>query len=1703
MSYGERESWYLHSIESKTMIALFKLENRQDGKGSVDQFSGINSADNTAQRLKQIDLYSKADLKKNGLQNAKPIKTVHFQYSYTLCSNSPNNTGGSEIDPVSGANLNAAKGKLTLEKIWFTFNGQTRSNKSQYVFSYGNTTAENPNYAFNASDRWGTYKPNSLNPQSQKNGDYPYSLQDKNQKTTIDQNAGAWMLKKVLLPSGGQIEVTYESDDYAFVQNKRAADMMQVAGFGTTPNSFSNRLYTINGIGIEENSYAFIQVPEACNSVNDVYQKYLSGINQLAFKLAVNMPKGMEYVHSYATIDGGNYGIYSGDATNKTIWVKLNLVDGKSPLSLTAIEFLREQLPGQAFEGYDVSESAGLEQIGHMMAGWLEGLDGAFSNPVNFLREKGKAQTVDASRTSVRLNDPDGFKYGGGYRVKSIRLKDNWKEMNGGQLYTSEYGQDYDYTTTEVFNGVERAISSGVASYEPSLGGEENPFQTMIQVANKVPLGPASYGAVEMPMLDAFFPAASVGYSKVTVRSIKKGVQDPSKKSRSGIGKQVTEFYTAKDYPVYYNNTSLDPASDKQENNNSLNVFFYKYTFDSRALSQGFLVETNDMHGKMKSQASYPENNDKDPINFTQNFYRNTGGNGLSDKFDFAYANQGGVIASGNMGIDVELMTDTREFSVIGTSLEIQGQVDCFPVFGLGPWFPFIWPVSGTSENTYRAVTATKVVSYHSILDKVVVIDKGSQVSTENMVYDAETGNVIVNKTNNEFNKPIYNTNYPAWWAYSGMGLAYKNIDASYSGVDFLDGKIIRGNVPAAIIENGDELYVTKQTNLPIILPTPTSLNGTITYSCNTNSSGQGITQLSFSFASPTTEPIRLVFGCVRSYAGIPGFKSAEGCGEFNFPPDVYCGLYPPYPPAYYVDIPANTTNYVTPFPAGINSTSLPSNTWYCPTDLNTAITDIYVKVSTPATGYLSNLTIANNNIVLHNAPPLNTGCILSSDDAIKLWAIDGNKFIDKDGKVFTKNGVSFKIVRSGKRNMLSATVATVTSMVSPVKNGKLIIDNTNNVVNGTALVYKEKWQNDNDIFKKYDYVYDPQNCTVNTVEDCNGSFEKNINPYLKGLLGNFRVFQNKVFYGDRKESSTTQSTNISKNGFLNDFSLYWDFSGNVLFPNGAYNPKWVWNSQLSKINGKGLEIETNNALGIYTAAQYGFNKTIPVAIANNSRYNEMFNEGFEDKDYNEFLNVNQTNPCFKKNIDFSGLDATSILDAGQAGISAHSGNNVLRVNANITATKSFGVNNNIPDDFSLPFQPGQVGDLIDLGGRFEPLYTQTFIGPGPITLNAAFPAEALSSLDFNTLLASPLITDIYGNPDPRYTSNPIFSFSNLGAFTGGISQVGDINPLAECYTSTDATIGGATIQYINVSQTGNYVFEIHEKDGGLGNTLPSHNNYFYQKLMIFRVSDGVVVDQFEGPTYLDQVESGFRSGTTSKSIKLCAGQYKIIYIDYQNRHFDNTLGNTCLHQYASYYDCSQNFISNKSLLSQNVCSYTKPIPATADMYNPVFSPSANKKMLFSAWVREGGCGTPCLKTDYTNSNIQVWSGGINCGLDASSQPTIKRVGTIIDGWQKIEGEFTIPARATNAEIRFINSNNQPMYVDDIRVHPYNANMKTYVYDPVSLRLVAQMDENNYASFFEYDEEGTLIRTKAETKEGIKTITETRSAKQKNINTIQ
>jgi hypothetical protein len=106
------------------------------------------------------------------------------------------------------------------------------------------------------------------------------------------------------------------------------------------------------------------------------------------------------------------------------------------------------------------------------------------------------------------------------------------------------------------------------------------------------------------------------------------------------------------------------------------------------------------------------------------------------------------------------------------------------------------------------------------------------------------------------------------------------------------------------------------------------------------------------------------------------------------------------------------------------------------------------------------------------------------------------------------------------------------------------------------------------------------------------------------------------------------------------------------------------------------------------------------------------------------------------------------------------------------------------------------------------------------------------------------------------------------------------------------------------------------------------------------------------------------------------------------------------------------------------------------------------------------------------------------------SQDTLSPEGPIVEGWQQLKGTFTNSINDAVVELSFRPGSGGTAWYDDVRLHPENGNMKSYVYDLKDYRLRAILDEENFASFFYYDMEGNLYLTKKETVQGIKTLTE-------------
>ena len=185
--------------------------------------------------------------------------------------------------------------------------------------------------------------------------------------------------------------------------------------------------------------------------------------------------------------------------------------------------------------------------------------------------------------------------------------------------------------------------------------------------------------------------------------------------------------------------------------------------------------------------------------------------------------------------------------------------------------------------------------------------------------------------------------------------------------------------------------------------------------------------------------------------------------------------------------------------------------------------------------------------------------------------------FIDSAGNPFSGGNVWFRILRSGRRNLLGQSVGTVAKMYNPIQtfNGslQLMVTDTNEVVSASASVYREKWQTDADVVPTV--IYSLQGCTYVESPSCAGTLPLHLNPYQKGLLGDFKSNRLYLYFGSRLDSLPTVDTRIRHNGYISGFGSYWSFNSyNNLVPNNS-NTSWVWNTELTKINSKGQELET------------------------------------------------------------------------------------------------------------------------------------------------------------------------------------------------------------------------------------------------------------------------------------------------------------------------------------------------------------------------------------------------------------------------------------------------------------------------------------------------------------------------------------------------
>ncbi|MBP6390575.1 MAG: hypothetical protein KA175_01320 [Flavobacteriales bacterium] len=170
----------------------------------------------------------------------------------------------------------------------------------------------------------------------------------------------------------------------------------------------------------------------------------------------------------------------------------------------------------------------------------------------------------------------------------------------------------------------------------------------------------------------------------------------------------------------------------------------------------------------------------------------------------------------------------------------------------------------------------------------------------------------------------------------------------------------------------------------------------------------------------------------------------------------------------------------------------------------------------------------------------------------------------------------------------------------------------------------------------------------------------------------------------------------------------------------------------------------------------------------------------------------------------------------------------------------------------------------------------------------------------------------------------------------------------------------------------------------------------------------------------------------------------------------------------------------------------TVSCPPPCEGCTPHFSPEPGERYIVNAWAHEElPAGSPDIT--FTLPQLSIRSLDVNGGVIQTDPAGL--TGNIIDGWQRMEGIIDIPTNAARLEIEFgTGPGNDEVLYDDIRLFPADGSMKCYVYDPTNLRFVAELDERHYATFYEYDAEGRLVRVKKETERGIMTIQENRQS---------
>ncbi len=1190
--FGGKEIYYVDKIQTRNYTAEFYSSPRRDGFGVRGQHGGTNP-NAELYKLDSIKLFAAFT---NNTSTLTPVKTVFFEYDYSLCNNNPS-TVREGINP-------SQNGKLTLKKISFAYGNSKKAKQSPYEFSYGN----NPEYHAKKVDRWGNYKRLIQE-------DFPYTNQN---KVVQNIDASAWLLDSIKTPQNATMKIEYESDDYAFVQDKNATVMYKIKGVCREANGEIDPVGALKYNGYI-NRYLVLSIPRTFGDpmitrpaqlfplFEHIHELYFSSLVQVV-EPSSGLPSKLERITGFIPINfseadaGRSYGLRERGSTPEQtdIWIKLPLANQHSevaysetpltyginmhPFTLAAREYIMIEKP-LLIKPDHPEVPRDIEQAFDDLGTTFDEVFGS-GGLVAFLERHNRALSMNYEGSMVRLNHFTQAKKGGGARVKSIMINDNWDKMqvgtNSGQI-NGVYGTEYSYNDGE--------ISSGVASYEPMIGKDENPLVQPIHYSRRRVSSINVNNYQLEPLGDIFYQYPTVIYSKVTQKSI-----TAVRITQHGTGYSIQENYTAKDFPYRYKKTDKFFVGKEM----MIPTQVYNRSEIAEVVTQGFVVEINDMHGKLKKQSEYDQYDNL--ISSTEYIYK-TNADGSLNNVATVINPRTMATAQKAIGVECDYYVDANQQISAQEGGGAQLNLEIFSASFIP--FPLFIPVPVINQfyTEFRSHTITKFITRVGLLDHVISRKFGSSQTNKNVAYDGESGRVILTELDNEFDKKYYNLDIPAYWAYNGMSHASTNQGLKLKNI-LLSGSSFSLPNAQSFYTEGDELLLFRNDS-----------RGTARTVWVSKVDPRKVQLIQ---ANGRRFDDRGIFTVYTKRSGRKNLLSASVGNIVT------------------VENPINS-NDLNLNPRAVLQAGAVTYSDYWQTNV--------AAIRTESEGTCDCFIVDPNN-------KRNT----SLRFPLNLKSKKADIFIYPNYAIVPIPGQSCGI-----------TISTADG--SPFCDSSLVIDfeipveNINNCMNGRTLRGKG---NSNNANCNQEYILSSDCMDLVICESRNTAVSMNcnsggieVNPFINGILGNYRSNASHFVNTKRTEGP------IYDAGLLDHFEPFWILSGDGKLIENPSKTIWQRGDQVVKVNSKGDPVEVLNALNIPSASIYQFGNNIMAANAVNARMTDVAFDGFEDYSsaFTSRYSVTGTAEC-RISSHFILDGATDIDPVGIDNEVSHSGNKSIKLSS-------------------------------------------------------------------------------------------------------------------------------------------------------------------------------------------------------------------------------------------------------------------------------------------------------------------------------------------------------------------------------------------------------------------------------------------------------